>query len=215
MIYITKNNRTNHKSNLVLNEKYFMLDQSSSKYKQKKKVQFNSQNGKKKKKKKKNAMVGVYVGVICGDALALLIFIIKWLLGVIKLLSASFISKKLQKLKQTNAQVFHNFLFIQDIFILILSLKINTSFKATTMEASVICKASNHDDNLTVFIDGIKRVLIIIFGLGAFLLVAFVHGYQLQIAQTKYNFLINKKLFSYKLGPTMPKDSRAFPGQTN
>ena len=53
MIYITKNNRTNHKSNLVLNEKYFMLDQSSSKYKQKKKVQFNSQNGKKKKKKKK------------------------------------------------------------------------------------------------------------------------------------------------------------------
>ena len=54
---------------------------------------------KKKKKKKKNAMVGVYVGVICGDALALLIFIIKWLLGVIKLLSASFISKKLQKLK--------------------------------------------------------------------------------------------------------------------
>ena len=180
MIYITKNNRTNHKSNLVLNEKYFMLDQSSSKYKQKKKVQFNSQNGK--KQKKKNAMVGVYVGVICGDALALLIFIIKWLLGVIKLLLASFISKKLQKLKQTNAQVFHNFLFIQDIFILILSLKINTSFKATTMEASVICKASNHDDNLTVFIDGIKRVLIIIFGLGAFLLVAFVHGYQLQFA---------------------------------
>ena len=54
---------------------------------------------KKKKKKKKNAMVGVYVGVICGDALALLIFIIKWLLGVIKLLLASFISKKLQKLK--------------------------------------------------------------------------------------------------------------------
>ena len=49
------------------------------------------------------------------------------------------------------------------------------------MEAFVICKASNHDDNLTVFIDGIKRVLIII-GLRAFLLVAFVHGYQLQIA---------------------------------
>ena len=129
-------------------------------------------------------MVGVYVGVICGDALALLIFIIKWLLGVIKLLPASFISKKLQKLKQTNAQVFHNFLFIQEIFILILSLKISTSFKATTMEAFVICKASNHDDNLTVFIDGIKSALIIVFGLGAFLLVAFFHGYQLQIAST-------------------------------
>ena len=52
------------------------------------------------------------------------------------------------------------------------------------MEAFVICKASNHDDNLTVFIDGIKSALIIVFGLGAFLLVAFFHGYQLQIAST-------------------------------
>ena len=48
-------------------------------------------------------MVGVYVGVICGDASASLIFLIKWLLGVIKLLLKSFKSKKLQKVKQTNA----------------------------------------------------------------------------------------------------------------
>ena len=136
-----------------------MLDQSSSKCKLKKKVQFNSQNG----KKTKNAMVGVYVGVICGDASASLIFLIKWLLGVIKLLLKSFKSKKLQKVKQTNAQVFHNFLFIQAILILILSLKISTSFKAITMEASVMRKASTDDDNFSDFKDGIKSVLIVSF----------------------------------------------------
>lgn len=54
-------------------------------------------------KKKKKATVGVYVGVICGDVSASLIFLIKWLLGVIKPLLASFTSKKPQKVKQTNA----------------------------------------------------------------------------------------------------------------